>query len=108
MVEPLPCNQEVVSSSLTLGSNYLGLHVPRLAMFPCKECVESSILLGSTIGLLVKVNNIIHDKETANSFDWPFLINKRFRLQLNICNGVVGSTPRLDSAEGRVRGSLYS
>jgi hypothetical protein len=29
-------------------------------------------------------------------------------LQLNICNGVDGSTPRPDSAEGRVRGSLYS
>lgn len=29
-------------------------------------------------------------------------------MQLNICNGVDGSTLRLDSAEGRVRGSLYS
>ena len=29
-------------------------------------------------------------------------------MQLNICNGVDGSMPRPDSAEGRVRGSLYS
>ena len=34
---------------------------------------------GPPIGLLVKVNNIIHDEETAKSSDWPFLINKRFR-----------------------------
>lgn len=26
--------------------------------------------------------------------DWLSLMNKRFRLQLNICNGVVGSTLR--------------
>ena len=26
----------------------MGSHVPRLAMFPCKERVESSILFGST------------------------------------------------------------
>ena len=41
--------------------------------------VNGSNPFAETIGLLIKVNNIIHDKDTAKSFDWPFLINKRFR-----------------------------
>lgn len=42
-------NQEDTSSNLVPATILLGVHVPRLATFPCKECVMGSIPLTSTI-----------------------------------------------------------